>query len=160
MGQKTIDDARLISKQPYLGSMFKSQNSSTWTAEQNEDIKFDIKSCNFTSNTAADIFLVNDEVPTLTLTKKNPITTTSGSAVMTIFHRNHGMHSTSANVTIAGVPSGTLNGIASTNINGTYTTIGNIKMDSYTVTAKNSDTASSSGDIGGTAVTATRNMII
>jgi hypothetical protein len=69
------------------------------------------------------------------------------------------MHSASANVTIAGVPSGTLNGIASTNINGTYTTIGNIKMDSYTVTAKNSDTASSSGDIGGTAVTATRNIL-
>jgi hypothetical protein len=159
MGQRTIDDARLISKQPYLGSMFKSQNSHTWSPEQNEDIKFDIKSCNFTSNTAADIFLVNDEVPTLTLTKKNPITTTSGSAVMTIFHRNHGMHSASANVTIAGVPSGTLNGIASTNINGTYTTIGNIKMDSYTVTAKNSDTASASGDIGGTAVTATRNIL-
>ena len=30
MGQKTLDDARLISKQPYLGSMFKSQNGSTW----------------------------------------------------------------------------------------------------------------------------------
>ena len=69
------------------------------------------------------------------------------------------MHSTSANVTIAGVPSGTLNGIASTNINGTYTTIGNIKLDSYTITAQNSDTASASGDIGGTAVTATRNIL-
>ena len=160
MGQRTIDDARLISKQPYLGSMFKSQNSYTWTPEQNEDIKFNIKSCDFTVDTIADVYLVNDEVPALTLTKKNPITTTSGSAVMTVFHRNHGMHSTSANVTIAGVPSGTHNGIASTNINGTYTTIGNIKMDSYTVTAKNSDTATASGDIGGTDnVTATRNVL-
>ena len=95
-----------------------------------------------------------------TLEKINPISTTSGSAEITIHHRNHGMHSTSANVTIAGVLSGTHNGIASTNINGTYTTIGNIKMDSYTVTAQNSDTASASGDIGGTDhVTATRNML-
>jgi len=57
------------------------------------------------------------------------------------------------------VPSGTVNGIAHSNINGTYTTIGNIKLDSYTVTAQNSDTASSTGKVGGSAVTATRNML-
>ena len=160
MGQKTLDDSRLISKQPLLGSMFKSQNAGTWTAEQNEDVKFDIKACSFTTDTIANVFLVNDELPVHTLEKINPISTTSGSAEITIHHRNHGMHSTSANVTIAGVLSGTHNGIASTNINGTYTTIGNIKMDSYTVTAQNSDTASASGDIGGTDnVTATRNIL-
>jgi len=91
--------------------------------------------------------------------KQNPITTTSGSAVITIHHPNHGMHSTSANVTIAGVPSGSHNGIAHTNINGTYTTIGNIKLNSYTVTAQNSDTASATGVTGGSSVTATRNML-
>ena len=69
------------------------------------------------------------------------------------------MHSTANNVTIAGVPSGTFNGIASTNINGTYTAIKNIKLHSYQVTAANSDVASATGDIGGTAVTATRNMM-
>ena len=160
MGQKTLDDSRLISKQPLLGSMFKSQNAGTWTAEQNEDIKFDIKACSFTEDTIANVFLVNDELTVHTLEKVNPISTTSGSAEITIHHRNHGMHSTSANVTIAGVLSGTHNGIASTNINGTYTTIGNIKMDSYTVTAQNSDTASASGDVGGTDnVTATRNIL-
>ena len=58
------------------------------------------------------------------------------------------MHSTSNNVTIAGVVSGTVNGIAHSNINGTYTTIKNIKLDSYQVTAQNSDTASSTGKVG------------
>ena len=160
MGQKTLDDARLISKQPYLGSMFKSQNASTWTPEQNEDIKFNLNACSFQEDTQGVVYLVNDELPVHTLTKKNPITTTSGSADITIFHRNHGMHSTAANVTIAGVPSGTHNGIASTNINGTYTTIKNIKLDSYQVTAKNSATANASGDVGGeNLVTATRNML-
>ena len=160
MGQKTLDDSRLISKQPYLGSMFKSQNARTWTPEQNEDIKFDIKRCAFTEDTIGDVFFVNDELPVHTLTKVNPISTTASSADITIHHRNHGMHSTSANVTIAGVPSGTHNGIASTNINGTYTTIKNIKLDSYQVTAQNSDAASATGDIGGTNnVTATRNIL-
>ena len=158
MGQTTLDGARLISQQPYLGSMFKSQNSTTWTAEQNEDVKFTINRAKFTTGTTGNVYLVNDVNPVLTLAQ-NPITTTASSAVITIHHRNHGMHTTANNVTIAGVPSGTYNGIASTNINGTYTAIGNITMDSYTVTAQNSDAADATGDIGGTVVTATRNMM-
>jgi len=158
MGQTTLDGTRLISQQPYLGSMFKSQNSTTWTPEQNEDVKFTIKRAKYTTDTTANVSLVNDVVPVITL-GKNPITTTASSTTITIHHRNHGMHSTANNVTIAGVSSGTFNGIASTNINGTYTAIGNITLDSYTVTAQNSDAASSTGDIGGTAVTATRNMM-
>ena len=158
MGQTTLDGSRLISNQPYLGSMFKSQNSSTWTAEQNEDVKFTLNRAKFTTTTAGNVTLVNDVNPVLTLAQ-NPITTTASSAVITIHHRNHGMHTTANNVTIAGVASGTYNGIASTNINGTYTTIGNITLDSYTVTAQNSDTASATGDIGGSSVTATRNMM-
>ena len=158
MGQTTLDGARLISQQPYLGKMFKSQNSTTWTAEQNEDVKFTINRAKFTTNTTGTVTLVNDITPAITL-RKNPITTTNGSAVITIHHRNHGMHSTANNVTIAGVPSGTYNGIASANINGTYTTIDNIKLDSYTIIAQNNDTASATGDIGGTVVTATRNIM-
>jgi len=158
LGQTTLDGARLISQQPYLGSMFKSQNASTWTSEQNEDVKFKINRCKFTENTQGTVQLVNDVIPVKTL-KQNPITTTASSAVITIHHRNHGMHSTANNVTIAGVPSGTFNGIASTNINGTYTAIGNIKLHSYTVTAQNSDTATATGDIGSTAVTVTRNIM-
>jgi len=158
MGQTTLDGTRLISQQPYLGSMFKSQNASTWTAEQNEDVKFTINRAKFTTGTPGTVQLVNDVNTALTL-GKNPITTTASSAVITIHHRNHGMHTTANNVTIAGVPSGTYNGIASTNINGTYTAIGNITLDSYTVTAQNSDAADATGDIGGTVVTATRNKM-
>ena len=158
MGQKTLDGSRLISKQPTLGSMFKSQNGGTWDAEQNEDVKFDLKMALFQETTPGTITLVNEEVPVKTLTQ-NPLTTTTGSADITVSHPNHGMHSTSANVIIAGLASGTYNGIASTNINGTYTTIKDIKLDSYVITAQNSDTASASGDVGGATVTATRNIL-
>ena len=158
MGQKTLDGTRLISKQPTLGTMFKSQNASTWNAEQNEDVKFDMKIAHFQETTLGTVTVVNDDIPVKTL-KQNALTTTASSADITVHHPNHGMHSTSANVTIAGVPSGTHNGIASTNINGTYTTIKDIKLDSYVIVAQNSDTASASGDIGGTAVTATRNIL-
>ncbi len=132
LGQKTLDGERLITKQPSLGSMFKSQNGGTWTAEQNEDVKFEINNCIFTTNAFGTLNLVNDELPTRLLPRTNPISTTASSGVITVHCPNHGMHSSSANVTISGLASGTHNGIASTNINGTYTAIGNIKLDSFT----------------------------
>ena len=167
MGQTTLDSSRLISKQPLLSSLFKSQNASTWTAEQNQTLKFRVNRASFTENTNANLFLVNDEIPTQLL-KQNPIevNATAGSgatfgsnpAIIKINARNHGLHSTAHNVTIAGVPSGTVNGLASTNVNGTYTAIGNVTLDSFTVTAQNSDVATSTGSIGGSAVTITPNI--
>ena len=71
LGQTTLDGARLISQQPYLGSMFKSQNASTWTAEQNEDVKFKINRCKFTENTEGTVHLVNDDIPVKTLETKS-----------------------------------------------------------------------------------------
>jgi len=168
LGQTTLDGSRLISKQPYLSSMFKSQNAETWTPEQNETVKFTLNSAQFTADTLGSVYLVNDVIPTQLL-KLNPIevnaTAGSGStfgtnpAIIKINARNHGMHSTSHNVTIAGVPSGSFNGLASTNINGTYTAIGNITLDSFTVTAQNSDVATITGSIGASAVTVTKNIM-
>ena len=41
-GKTNLLDNRQISEQPYLGSLFLSQNGSTWTAEQNQDMMFQI----------------------------------------------------------------------------------------------------------------------
>ena len=167
MGQTTLDASRLISKNPYLSSMFKSQNGGTWTAEQNEDVKFKIKRASFTENTEGNIYLVNDEIPAFEL-DQNPfeVDSTSGSgttfgsnpALVKVKARNHGLHSTAHNVTIANVASGTYNGLASTNLNGTYTVIGNPTLDTFTFTAQSSDEATSTGSIGGTGVTITKNI--
>ena len=46
------------------------------------------------------------------------------------------MHGTSNNVTISGVASGTYNGIAHSDINGTYTSISNVTLDSYDITSQ------------------------
>ena len=103
LGQTTLDGARLISKQPYLFSMFKSQNGGTWTPEQNETVKFTLKRASFTENTNANLTLVNDVIPALTL-KTNALqgnaTAGSGStfganpAIVKVNARNHGLHST------------------------------------------------------------------
>lgn len=40
MGDIDVTGTRTISEQPYAGVLFKSQNASTWTADQYEDMKF------------------------------------------------------------------------------------------------------------------------
>src|SRR6056300_780393 len=153
LGETNLGSDRTISQQPYAGVLFKSQNGSTWTADQNEDMKFLLRRAEFSQVTGT-VSLTNDTLPARTL-KNNPIRTTNGSGVIRVFHPNHGMHGTDNNVTIAGVASGTYNGITSAQINTTYTSISNVTLDSYDVTT--AGTATATGDVGGATVTATQN---
>lgn len=59
MSRTDIKTKQIISKQPALGVLFKSQNGSTWTAFQEEDLKFDLNIAEFSSSGTAD-FQVND----------------------------------------------------------------------------------------------------
>jgi hypothetical protein len=94
-------------------------------------------------------------------------TLSDSSPIIRVFHPNHGMHGTNNNVTIAGVPNGgSLNGLTAAQINGTYTQISNVTLDSYDINpADNVDYTLSisnptvAGDIGGTSVTATQNRL-
>ena len=166
LGEKVLGSDRTISQQPYAGVMFKSQNGSTWTAEQNEDIKFKIKRAEF-KNVTGTATLCNESLPAKTL-KNNPIRTLSdSSAILRVSHPNHGMHGTNNNVTIAGVPTGAaLNGLSADQINGTYTQISNVTLDSYDINPTHNSSYSGSivnpnqtGDIGSNAVTATQNRL-
>jgi len=158
VGQTNLGSDRTISSQPYAGVLFKSQNGSTWTAEQNEDIKFKMKRAEF-ENVTGNVTFTNDTLPSRTL-KSNPIRTTSGSDVIRVFHPNHGMHGVTNNVTLSGFEASTdFNGITGSSINGTYTALTNITLDSYDVQIADSSTATSSGDTGGSNVVATQNRL-
>ena len=113
-----------------------------------------MKKCAFDTTTSGTLTLANKDLPSRTL-EANPLRTFNGTGIIRVFHKNHGMHSTSDNVTISGVASGTYNGIAHDAINGTYTSISNITLDSYDITT--GGTATSSGDVGGSSVVATEN---
>ena len=79
MGDIDITGTRTISEQPYAGVLFKSQNASTWTADQYEDLKFNLYRAKFnTSVTGSAVFnnaslgAGNDGLASLV---NNPITT-------------------------------------------------------------------------------------
>ena len=105
MGETDVGGSRLVSEQPYLGVLFKSQNNTTWTAYDLEDLKFTLYRATFDTSKTAAITLVNDVLPVKTL-KENPIRTFNGLSKVKISHPDHHMYNTSNNVTISGVSSG------------------------------------------------------
>jgi len=59
MGDLDITGDRTISEQPYAGVLFKSQNASTWTADQYEDLKFNIYKATFNNVSPGQLVLNN-----------------------------------------------------------------------------------------------------
>ena len=131
LGESDVSGSnRIISTQPHLGSLFKSQNNTTWSAVQSEDMKFTMRKCNFTSGSGT-VTLQNDNLGDAITAEdgsttvygqrlgSNPIVLTNGSTVVRVKHADHGMYTTSNNVTITGVSSG-----VSTTLNGAITASG------------------------------------
>jgi len=144
--------ARTISEQPYLGSLFKSQNASTWTADQTQDLKFTIYRCQFATGVNSNVEYQNDALPQVTL-GSDPFETRAGVAKVRVWHQNHCIPAGSF-VTISGVTAN-VNGIAFAGFNTTHT-ISDVDLDSYCITLGSN--ATSSGYSGGTTVKATRHL--
>jgi hypothetical protein len=64
MGEYDAAGNGVIGVQPHLGVLFKSQNSSTWTADQNQDLKFVINKAVFNTGVTATLNVVNQNVET------------------------------------------------------------------------------------------------
>ena len=152
VGDTIPDSNRTISEQPYAGVMFKSQNASTWTAEQNQDIKFTIWRAKFDTSAVSNLDFVNDVIPYYNL-EVNPIQTVSGTNTVRVWHQDHGMH-VNSRVNIKGVAAA-INGIPASEINGDKI-ISNVDLDCYTITTTTNATGSGYG--GGSSVYATRNI--
>jgi len=144
---------RTISQQPYAGVMFKSQNASTWTPDQNQDIKFTIYRAKFDTSVVGNVQFVNNVNPYQNI-DSDPFQTTTGSNLVRVWHYDHGMTSGSS-VNIKGVTAA-VNGIPSSELNGTKV-ISNVDPNCYTISTISS--ATSSGYGGGSAVYATRNFM-
>ena len=70
IGQEDFLTDTLISSQPFLGSLFKSQNASGWEASQWEDLKFTLYRAEFETSGSVDVFnprlsVGNRQVPNL-----------------------------------------------------------------------------------------------
>jgi hypothetical protein len=111
-----VGGTQLVSEQPYLGSLFKSQNASAWTASQMEDLKFTLYRAKFDTTKTGHVYLVNQELDRRAgfvaksdgrtrYLPKNPLETFATSPKVKVKFYSHGMHSTLNNVIIRDVHS-------------------------------------------------------
>lgn len=146
--------ARKVAKQPTLGSLFLSQNGSTWNPAQNKDMKFELMQAKF-STTSAEVILENPDIPK-ELLPQNPFEVDSGSAVVTTTHPNHGFIAGDT-VIFSGLDSSASlnNGMTGADINGSRTIVA-VDENTYTFTA--GATANDSSTFGGLDALATKNI--
>lgn len=71
-GGQAIGSGAILGQQAYLGSLFKSQNSTTWTPFQNDDLTFRINRCNF-SSTSGFVRLFEDKDKVADVTSSNTV---------------------------------------------------------------------------------------
>ena len=103
MGQVDIKSNDFIDQQPYAGSLFKSQNNSTWSTDQMKDLKMTLNRCKFTTGTPGNVVFENTGLAAEEL-EHNPIETLNGTKCFRVYHYSHGNYDEKlSNVTIAGV---------------------------------------------------------
>ena len=147
LGETDVTTNRLISDNPYAGVLFKSQNASTWTPDQYEDLKFKMYYAKFDNSSSAELFFENKPLAD-SLLRKDPITMNLGSSVITVTHPNHCMHTSNNRVTISGVKSEVPN---TTLVGSTLTNIQNTSVTTITLTnALNFHTKIGNADISST----------
>jgi hypothetical protein len=155
IGENDLLTQTFISNQPYLGSLFKSQNASTWEASQWEDLKFTLYRADFLTSGTVEFYSPeltegNKQIPTLMPNSinliSNKIRVGLGSTVIdsgltlgnTVLQR--GTNATANYVGSAGSATGTLNvinpGIGYTPSSGSLT-INNINLVTVTGNGKN-----------------------
>lgn len=78
----------MIISQPSLGSLFKSQNNTTWNAEQTDDVKFNLYKADFNRNPMTLNF--KDSGYDVDVLGFNPIETEINSDLVRIHHKQHG----------------------------------------------------------------------
>ena len=126
MGEVDLLLDSVYNRQPYLGSLFKSQNSTTWDPSQLEDLKFTLYKAKFPVNTPSSVVFYNNELPIGKIRKNDPITafskrqTVSIAATTSVFAPGttitQGNAATSADIFASGGPVGL--GTTSTSLTG------------------------------------------
>jgi hypothetical protein len=171
IGEKSLVSDTIITTQLYNGVMFKSQNASTWTPEQESDIPFVLNRAQFKIDETSTLKLVNKPI-TKSLLRNNPLTfaiaAVDGIYNITVHHKNNGF-ADGDTVTLSGIinptdsTETTVMGYAFDTLNADHV-VSDVEQDSYIIQiADTLRSANDNGewtlmDNGGNGVVGTRNI--
>lgn len=129
VGERSNETGTIIFDQPYVGSLFKSENNITWTAEQFEDIKFRINRAEFDTGVSSTIdFGVTS--PNTASYGEQFVTTNNSSIIRYTHEQKHGLE-VGSHISLFTRSDCTYNGIPSANLVGDFQITSVI--DGYTV---------------------------
>ena len=145
LGETDISTSQVITQQPLLGSVFRSQNVDAWTEDLSQDIKFVLKRAVFVTDTPANIRLTNEELG-YELLDNNPIQTDSSSndsadsllfrnnnRIVKVSHRNSGFEDSGKSY-VTFRQSTDVGGIEGDTFNSTLFQVSNSGLNSYNIT--------------------------
>lgn len=142
VGETDVLSEKIISEQPFIGSLLKSQNASTWTPEQSQDLKFRLYRANFnTSVTGVIDFGVNLDEFQYKALGAEPLEAYPNSNQLRVYHPENGFTNGSM-VKLTGLPTSNISLTSQGNIFGVNTAlidnvefaVSNVKQNSYTIT--------------------------
>lgn len=140
-----------VNRNPNLGSLFYSQNGATFSANQKQDLKFDIYRAKFDTSATGIAYIENASVPRKLL-NSNSIQTFAGDSSVRVFSINHGLQ-VNDTVSLEGVT--TVGGINDSDLNGDHT-VTKIDPGGFEFECRN---AADSDEIGGgTNIISTQNI--
>ena len=166
LGETDIATSTVITTQPSLGSVYRSQNTESWTEDIFEDLKFTLYRAEFDTTRPAELLLKNVDLG-YELLDANPIETNASSnsaststlfknnnAVVKVNHRDHGFEDSGKSYVFYRTALET-GGITASTINSNLFKVTNSGVDSYNVLSPSQAAGNSLG--GGTSVYASHN---
>jgi hypothetical protein len=166
LGETDIATSTVITTQPSLGSVYRSQNTESWTEDIFEDLKFNLYRAEFDITRPAELLLKNKNLG-YELLSANPIETNASSnsaststlfknnnAVVKVNHRDNGFEDSGKSYVFyrTAVETG---GITASTINSNLFKVMNSGVDSYNILSPSQAAGNSLG--GGTSVYASYN---
>ena len=144
LGEVDVATSTIITTQPSLGSVYRSQNTESWTEDIFEDLKFTLYRAEFNISKPAELLLRNDSLG-YELLDHNPFETNATSnsnassllfknnnSIIKVNHRDHGFEDTGKSHVFfrSALETG---GITASSLNNTLFTIANSGIDTYTI---------------------------
>ena len=156
LGETDLSTSTVITTQPSLGSVYRSQNTEGWTEDTSEDIKFTLYRAEFDISKDAELTLINEDLG-YELLNNNPFQTNAtantqatsklfgnNNYIVNVNHRDHGFED-SGNSYVFYRTAKETGGITSSVLNSSLFQIKNSGIDTYNITSSVSATGNITG---------------
>ena len=166
LGEIDVSSSTVITSQPSLGSVYKSQNTENWSEDIFEDLKFTLYRAEFRIDRPCELLLKNESLG-YTLLDTNPFATNAESnsnatsllfknnnKIINVSHRDNGFEDRGKSFVFYRTAQ-EIASISASSLNNTLFEVDNSGIDSYTI--KSATSASTNAIGGGSSVYATYN---